>query len=199
MSLATTDAAIYSALSATQYTTTPGALTPFALVGRYAGELDGQTLCEVVAQWPCALLRFDGETETTSVDTVCGDLEVRGEASWTVIVGAEEPRELDDAVASTNTSVPGYLMLVDVVQSVLNGLALSTTDVWRWRRLRCVEVRPLLVRRGVVYVWGVRFTSSRTLPVVTMSDASVLIPEIRGEVVQAPSPSSLSVEFSADT
>lgn len=201
MSLHTIDTAIYTALTAGQHTGTPSANAPFALVGRFAGDVSADTITEAVSQWPCALLRFDGESDAVSIDTVGGDMEVRGEASWSVLVGTEDPRSVDDAVSSSNTAVPGALTLIDRVQALLNGLAVGTTDEWRWRRLRCVETRPVLIRRGVVYVYSVRFVALRALPEVAQTDSSVVLTEIRGDVnLQGPSsPPNPLVQFLADT
>ena len=201
--LSDTDSAIYTALSALQINVTTGttAARPFALVGRFAGTLDEDSIREVVTQWPAALLAFGGESVTRTVSTLAGDSEDRGTVRWTVYVAAEDPRAIDDGVVGTSTA-PGSYILTDAVLAVLNGLPLS--GAWFSRTLRTSGVREALIRRGVVYVYAIDFEAMRALPQVTPTDSSVTLGEIAGDVnipfeVGDDNPDNPRVQFVADT
>lgn len=201
--LSDTDSAIYTALSALQINVTTGttAARPFALVGRFAGTLDEDSIREVVTQWPAALLAFGGEAVTRTVSTLAGDSEDRGTVRWTVYVAAEDPRAIDDGVVGTSTA-PGSYILTDAVLAVLNGLPLS--GAWFSRTLRTSGVREVLIRRGVVYVYAIDFEAMRALPQVTPTDSSVTLGEIAGDVnipfeVGGDNPDNPRVQFVADT
>ena len=170
MSLAALDAALYAALSATQWITASGPTTarPFALVGRYAGGLSVDGIRETCAQYPAALLRYDGGGSTRTVDAVEG-VDDTGTEAWTVLVAVEEPREIDDAIAATDAQVPGALALIDAVLLALNGLVFD--EAWRDRRVRVVGYAPALIARGTVYVYAVRFEARRELPQAPMTVA----------------------------
>lgn len=201
--LSDTDSAIYTALSALQINVTTGttASRPFALVGRFAGALDEDSIREVVTQWPAALLAFGGEAVTRTVSTLAGDSEDRGTVRWTVYVAAEDPRAIDDGVVGTSTA-PGSYILTDAVLAVLNGLPLS--GAWFSRTLRTSGVREALIRRGVVYVYAIDFEAMRALPQVTPTDSSVTLADIRGDVnlpfdAGDDNPDNPRVQFVADT
>ena len=201
--LSDTDSAIYTALSALQINVTTGttAARPFALVGRFAGTLDEDSIREVVTQWPAALLAFGGESVTRTVSTLAGDSEDRGTVRWTVYVAAEDPRAIDDGVVGTSTA-PGSYILTDAVLAVLNGLPLS--GAWFSRTLRTSGVREALIRRGVVYVYAIDFEAMRALPQVTPTDSSVTLGEIAGDVnlpfeAGEDNPDNPRVQFVADT
>jgi len=201
--LSDTDSAIYTALSALQINVTTGttAARPFALVGRFAGALDEDSIREVVTQWPAALLAFGGESVTRTVSTLAGDSEDRGTVRWTVYVAAEDPRAIDDGVVGTSTA-PGSYILTDAVLAALNGLPLS--GAWFSRTLRTSGVREALIRRGVVYVYAIDFEAMRALPQVTPPASSVTLADIRGDV-NIPfddgddNPDNPRVQFVADT
>ena len=192
-----------TALSALQINVTTGttAARPFALVGRFAGALDEDSIREVVTQWPAALLAFGGEAVTRTVSTLAGDSEDRGTVRWTVYVAAEDPRAIDDGVVGTSTA-PGSYILADAVLAALNGLPLS--GAWFSRTLRTSGVREALIRRGVVYVYAIDFEAMRALPQVTPTDSSVTLGEIAGDV-NIPfddgddNPDNPRVQFVADT
>lgn len=201
--LSDTDSAIYTALSALQINVTSAttAARPFALVGRFAGTLDEDSIREVVTQWPAALLAFGGESVTRTVSTLAGDSEDRGTVRWTVYVAAEDPRAIDDGVVGTSTA-PGSYILTDAVLAVLNGLPLS--GAWFSRTLRTSGVREALIRRGVVYVYAIDFEAMRALPQVTPTDSSVTLADIRGDVnlpfdAGDDNPDNPRVQFVADT
>ena len=170
MSLASLDAALYAALTATQLVTASGPTVarPFALVGRYAGELSTVGIQETCAQYPAALLRYDGGASARTVDAIEG-VDDTGTEAWTVLVAVEEPREIDDAIAATSAQVPGALALIDAVLLALNGLVFD--DAWRDRRVRVAGYAPALIARGTVYVYGVRFEARRQLPQAPMTTA----------------------------
>lgn len=210
LTLADVDGLLYAQLGTllTNVTTGTTAARPFALVGRFAGSLDETSVREVVTQWPAALLAYDGETVTRTVNTLAGDAEDRGLNAWTVYVCVEDPRAIDDGTIGTTTA-PGGLRLIDAVLGVLNGLLIVTTGAspqtaWMDRRLRCVGTREALIRRGVVYVYAVSFEAARALPQVTPADTSVELLEVRGAVnlvdtFDDDDPKNPVVQFIADT
>lgn len=182
--LADIDAALYTALSACQHTGTPSANLPFALVARYAGPTDPKSIREVVGQYPCALLRWEQGATTRTVDVVEG-IDDTGTERWSVLTALEEPRDIDDAIASTNANAPGALMLVERVMAVLNGLIID--GLWRDRRIRVTEYGvPELVTRGVVYVHATRFEARRELPqatpTVAQAGTAIDLDQIAGDV-----------------
>lgn len=171
---------LFEALSALQ--AGAGGVTaslPFALVSRFAGVLTEDTIYEVCAQWPAALLAFGGEQVTRTVNTIGGDSEDRGAVRWTVYVAAEDVRAIDDGTIGTSTA-PGGLRLVDSVLGAVNGLPLD--GAWFDRRLRCLGTREALIKRGTVYVYAVDFEALRELPQVTPTDDSVDLTEVHGDV-----------------
>ena len=214
LSLADVDGLLYTALSALLINVTTGttAARPFACVGRFAGSLDETSVREVVTQYPAALLCYEGETVTRTVNTLAGDAEDRGLNAWVVYVCVEDARAIDDGTLGSTTA-PGVMRLVDSVLGVLNGLLLTATDgstvstvstAWMDRRLRCVGTREALIRRGVVYVYAIGFEAARALPQVTPADTSVDLTEVRGDVnlvdtLNDDSPSNPVVQFIADT
>lgn len=210
LSLADVDGLLYAQLGTllTNVTTGTTAARPFACVGRFAGSLDETSIREVVTQYPAALLCYDGETVTRTVNTLAGDAEDRGLNAWTVYVCVEDARAIDDGTIGTTTA-PGGLRLVDSVLGVLNGLLIVTAGAapqhaWMDRRLRCVGTREALIRRGVVYVYAVGFEAARALPQVTPADTSVELLEVRGAVnlvdtFDDDDPKNPVVQFIADT
>lgn len=214
LSLADVDGLLYTALSTLLINVTTGttAARPFACVGRFAGSLDETSVREVVTQYPAALLSYEGETVTRTINTLAGDAEDRGLNAWTVYVCVEDARAIDDGTLGSTTA-PGGMRLVDSVLGVLNGLLLIATDgstvstastAWMDRRLRCVGTREALIRRGVVYVYAIGFEAARALPQVTPADTSVDLLEVRGDVnlvdtLNDDSPQNPVVQFIADT
>ena len=210
LTLADVDGLLYTALSGLLINVTTGTTEarPFATVGRYAGSLDETSVREVVTQYPAALLAYEGETVTRTVNTLAGDAEDRGLNAWTVYVCVEDARAIDDGTVGS-AAAPGGLRLVDAVLGVLNGLLIATTGAqpqtaWMDRRLRCVGTREALIRRGVVYVYAVSFEAARALPQVTPADTSVDLLEVRGDVnlvdtLDDDDPENPVVQFIADT
>lgn len=210
LTLADVDGLLYTALSGLLINVTTGTTEarPFATVGRYAGSLDETSVREVVTQYPAALLAYEGETVTRTVNTLAGDAEDRGLNAWTVYVCVEDARAIDDGTVGS-AAAPGGLRLVDAVLGVLNGLLIATTGAqpqtaWMDRRLRCVGTREALIRRGVVYVYAVGFEVARALPQVTPADDSVELAEVRGDVnlvdtLSDDDPQNPVVQFIADT
>lgn len=210
LTLADVDGLLYTALSGLLINVTTGTTEarPFATVGRYAGSLDETSVREVVTQYPAALLAYEGETVTRTVNTLAGDAEDRGLNAWTVYVCVEDARAIDDGTVGS-AAAPGGLRLVDAVLGVLNGLLIATTGAqpqtaWMDRRLRCVGTREALIRRGVVYVYAVGFEAARALPQVTPADDSVELAEVRGDVnlvdtLSDDDPQNPVVQFIADT
>jgi hypothetical protein len=210
LTLADVDGLLYTALSGLLINVTTGTTEarPFATVGRYAGSLDETSVRDVIAQYPAALLAYEGETVTRTVNTLAGDAEDRGLNAWTVYVCVEDARAIDDGTVGSATA-PGGLRLVDAVLGVLNGLLIVTTGAqpqtaWMDRRLRCVGTREALIRRGVVYVYAVGFEAARALPQVTPADDSVELAEVRGDVnlvdtLSDDDPQNPVVQFIADT
>ena len=167
--LSTIDTALFAALAAGQHTGTPTASAPFALVGRYAGEVNEQGISEACAQFPSAFLRYDGGAATRTVDAIEGT-EDAGLESWTVLVCLEEPRAVDEAVQGASPLTPGFLVLVERVLELCNGLVFD--GAFRDRRVRVAEYgRPALIKRGALYVYSVRFECRRPLPSVALTTA----------------------------
>lgn len=162
------DGALYAALAVTQHDGTATDAAPFALVARYAGELSEEGIREAIAQYPAAVLRWDTGTGVRAVDAVEGVEDVATEA-WTVFVALEEPRDIDSALSATVTSAPGAYTLIERVLSACNGLV--TDGLWRDRRVRAVAWGPALIKRGVVYVYSVRFEARRALPQLALTVA----------------------------
>lgn len=200
--IADLDAELFEALSTLQ--AGAGGVTaslPFALVTRFAGDLREDTILEVCAQWPAALLAFGGEQVTRTVNTVGGDAEDRGAVRWTVYVAVEDVRGIIDGTIGTSTA-PGGLRCVDAVLGVLNGLPLD--GAWFDRRLRCVGTREALIKRGTVYVYAIDFEALRELPQVTPTDTSVDLSAIHGDVnltgtLNDDDPDNPVVQFIAET
>lgn len=194
---------MFAALSTllTDQSTGPTASLPFALVGRYAGELDADAIMEVCAQYPAALLAYGGETITRTVNTIGGDSEDRSLVRWTVYVAVEDVRAIEDGTVGVSTA-PGGLRLIDAVLGVLSGLPLSSA--WFGRRLRCVGTREALIRRGTVYVYAIDFEAARALAQVTPTDTSEDLTAIAGDVnlvgtYDDDDPENPVVQFVADT
>lgn len=167
--LSTIDTALFAALAAGQHTGTPTATAPFALVARYAGEASEQGIAEACAQYPSAFLRYDGGGATRTVDAIEG-IEDAGLESWTVLVCLEEPRSVDEAVQGVSPLTPGFLPLIERVIELCNGLVVD--GVFRDRRVRVAEYgRPVLIKRGALYVYSVRFECRRPLPSVALTIA----------------------------
>jgi hypothetical protein len=210
LTLADVDGLLYAQLETLLINVTTGTTParPFACVGRFAGSLDETSVREVVAQYPAALLCYEGETVTRTVNTLAGAAEDRGLNAWTVYVCVEDARAIDDGTVGTTTA-PGGLRLVDAVLGVLNGLLIAIAGAapqhaWMDRRLRCVGTREALIRRGVVYVYAVGFEAARALPQVTPADTSVELTEVRGDVnlvdtLNDDDPQNPVVQFIADT
>lgn len=194
---------LFTALSALLINVTTGttAARPFAMVGRFAGALSEDTIAEVCAQYPAALLAYGGEQVSRTVNTIGGDAEDRSLVRWTVYVAVEDVRAIEDGTVGISTA-PGGLRLVDSVLGVLSGLPLD--DAWFDRRLRCVGVREALIKRGTVYVYAIDFEAMRALPQVTPTDTSVTLTEVRGDVnltgtINDDNPDNPVVQFIADT
>ena len=163
--LAALDAAFFAALAATQHDASAGGpytdAAPFACVDRFVGELAPDSIHEACAAFPAALLRFDGGTAKRTVDAVEG-VDDTGAEAWTVLVAVEDPRSITDA-ATGATPVAGYLVCIERVLEVCNGLVVE--GLWRDRRVRVTSYgKPLLVKRGELYVFGVSFVALRELP-----------------------------------
>lgn len=158
--LAVVDALLMGALTAL-VADPQDATTPLAYAGRWAGEVSGDSIREVCAQYPSALLRYDGATVVRDVNAVEG-IEDRALDRWTVLVCVEEPREMDATIAATDAGAPGPLALLDSVIAAVNGIVFN--GAWKDRRTRVAEYGvPVLVRRGVVYVYGVRVEALRVI------------------------------------
>lgn len=203
LSLATIEAALFAALEpiVTNVTTGPTEARPFAMLGRFAGELGENEIREVCSQYPALLLAFGGEQSVRTVRTLAGAAEDRGTSAWTVYVCVEDPRAIEDGTIGS-TAAPGGLRLIDAAETVLNGLLIPGT--WMNQRLRTAGAREALIRRGVVYVWAIAFDVMRALPQVTPADDSVDLEEVAGDVnlvdtLNDDSPGNPVVQFIADT
>lgn len=163
------DSALFTALSAGQHSGTPTAPAPFALVARFAGEVDAAGIAEVCALYPAALLRYDGGISTRTLNAIEGT-EDAGIESWTVLVCLEEPRIVDEAVQGSSPLTPGFLVLIERVLELCNDLVFD--GAYRDRRVRVAEYgRPVIVHRGSLYVYAVRFECRRQLPSLALTTA----------------------------
>jgi len=185
------DAALVTALEALQ-AGPPTDSQPFALVSRFAGDLTEDTIGEACAQYPCALLSWDGETATRTDDTHGPDSEDVGRSAWTVVVALEDPRDITDAIRGA-AGVPGALALVSAAIGACN--ALYVTGLWRGRSVRYVRTDRLRTKRGVFYAYAVRFEVLRTVedaddPVVSTEDFTGVDADenLLGETDTAPDP-----------
>lgn len=148
----------------------PTTTQPFAVVGRFAGEVPQEGLGEVCAQYPAALLRFDDEASARDVIGFgAASIEDRTVASFTVLVAVEDPRSIDDGMIG-DANVPGALRCVEAVIAACNGL--TFTDAHQRLSTRYAGTRPVLIRRGTVYVYGVRFEAQRDAPTATSAEAT---------------------------
>lgn len=167
--LSTIDTALYNALIAGLHTGTPSIATPFALVDRFAGDVEEKGIQEVCAQFPAALLRFDGGSPARVVDAYEG-IEDTGVESWTVFVVLEDPRDVAEAVQGSSPLTPGFLPLIERVLELCNGLVVD--GLYNDRRVRVADYgRPVLVKRGSLYVYSLRFEVRRPLPAVALTVA----------------------------
>lgn len=176
MSLAGIDTAMLTALAG-KVVVPPTSTRPFALAGRYAGPVTREGLSRVCGgQYPAVLLRFDGERATKIVDVLEG-VEVRGVATWTVIVVLEEPRSVDDAINAAFAGAPGILQLLDAAISAVNGLIIPN-ETWRDRPLQASVTQPELVDEGVVYAYSTRIEALRDLPQAVNPDPAAGLPAL---------------------
>jgi hypothetical protein len=173
--LADIDVAMNTALAAL-VSGPPSANTPFAVAARYAGPVTKRGLSNVCReQYPAVLLRFDGEAITRDVLTWAYSEEV-GDASWSVIVVVEDPREVDEGMLG-NASTPGALRLIDSALGAVNALLVANT--YQGISLRASESRPELVEDGVVYAFAIRILARRVVPQATNPDPAAALPYVQ--------------------
>ena len=173
--LASIDEAINTALLAL-VSGPPSANTPFAVAARYAGPVTKKGLSNVCReQYPAVMLRFDGEAITRDVLTWAYSEEV-GDASWSVIVVVEDPREVDDGMLG-NSTVPGAMILIDAALGAVNALLVANT--YQGISLRASETRPELVEDGVVYAFSTRVIARRVVPQATNPDPAAGLPYVQ--------------------
>lgn len=154
----------------------PAASTPFAVAARYAGPVTKRGLSNVVReQYPAVLLRFDGEAITRDILSWAYSEEV-GDASWSVIVVAEDPREVDDGMLG-NAATPGALRLIDSALGAVNALLVANT--YQGISLRAAESRPELVEDGVVYAFSTRIVARRVVPQAANPDPAATLPYVQ--------------------
>lgn len=199
--LATIDAALFTALSPLLTTATDGITDakPFACVARFVDDVTPESLGQIGAQYPACLLRWDAEASDRDINTVSGDSEERGVAQWTVFVIVSDPRSPDDVVVGA-TGVPGALTLAGQVLGVCN--ALFVTGLWRNHRVRYADSRRGLVRGAALYVIELRFEAMRVVEQATTTQTSVPLVDIRGDLNltgTADTPPDPFLTFSSDT
>ena len=174
--LADIDSAINTALLAL-VSGPPAEATPFAVAARYAGPVTKRGLSNVVReQYPAVLLRFDGEAITRDILVWGAYSEEVGDASWSVIVVAEDPREVDEGILG-NAATPGALRLIDSALGAVNALLVANT--YQGISLRAAETRPELVEDGVVYAFSVRIVARRVVPQATNPDPAAGLPYVQ--------------------
>lgn len=182
--LASIEAVLYAGLAAllTDVTTGPTTAKPFAFVGRYAGQVPPEGIGEAVAAWPCALLRFEDDASTRDVIGFGAEAtEDRALASFSVLVGVEDPRDIADGMVG-DSSVPGLLRLVDAVIAACNGLVVA--DSHMQASTRYGGTRAEVVKRGNVYVYAARFDVTRDVAryAYDAADDSPLIPSVHADI-----------------
>jgi len=174
--LADIDSALNTALVAL-VSGPPTAATPFAVAARYAGQVTKRGLSNVVReQYPAVLLRFDGEAITRDVLVWGAMSEEVGDASWSVIVVAEDPREVDEGMVG-NAATPGALRLLDGALGAVNALVVANT--YQGIALRAAETRPELVEEGVVYAFSARIVARRVVPQAVNPDPAAGLPYVQ--------------------
>jgi hypothetical protein len=181
--LTSIELALYTALSGllTNVTTGPTTARPFACVARYAGQVPQEGLAEAAAAWPCALLRFDDDISTRDVHGFgVESIEDRALASFSVLVGVEDPRDIADGMIG-DANVPGLLRLVDAVIAACNGVTFA--DPHMQMSIRYAGTRAELVKRGTVYVYAVRFDATRDAAAVAFdASGATLIPSVNSDI-----------------
>jgi hypothetical protein len=174
--LADIDSALNTALVAL-VSGPPVAATPFAVAARYAGQVTKRGLSNVVReQYPAVLLRFDGEAITRDVLVWGAMSEEVGDASWSVIVVAEDPREVDEGMVG-NAATPGALRLLDSALGAVNALVVANT--YQGITLRAAETRPEFVEEGVVYAFSARIVARRVIPQAVNPDPAADLPLVQ--------------------
>ena len=174
--LASIDSALYAALSAL-VSGPPVEATPFAVCARYAGPVTTKGLSNVCReQYPAVLLRFDREPVTRDINTWGNTTEEVGDSSWSVVVVAEDPREIDDGVIGS-TAAPGALRLMDTALAAVNSLLI--TDTYQGIPAAVTEVAPEMVIDGVVYAYAARLTVRRVMPQATNTDPAADLPYVQ--------------------
>lgn len=154
----------------------PNVNTPFAVAARYAGPVTKKGLSNVCReQYPAVMLRFDGEAITRDILAWAYTEEV-GDASWSVIVVVEDPREVDEGMLG-NSTVPGAMRLIDSALGAVNALLVANT--YQGISLRAAESRPELVEDGVVYAFSIRVTARRVVPQATNPDPAATLPYVQ--------------------
>lgn len=141
----------------------PGDAT-FDLVQWYAGEVtqDGVDQ-ETLGHAPAALLAWEGEDPQAAlqVRTLAGGIEqIVARAVWRVYVVVQDLR-------GENTAMPALLALVAAVQAALTGFPID--GLYGIERVEYLGARPAFIRRGVSYVYMLRFA---TPYVVTQYEAT---------------------------
>lgn len=131
--------------------------------------MNEQGIIDACAQYPSAFLRYDGGASTRTVDAVEG-VEDAGLESWTVLVCLEEPRAVDEAVQGSSPLTPACLPLIERVIELCNGMVFD--GAFRDRRVRVADcTSPVLIKRGSLYVYSVRFEARRPLPALALTTA----------------------------
>jgi len=181
--LTSIELALYTALSGllTNVTTGPTTTRPFACVGRYAGQVPQEGLAEAAAAWPCALLRFDDDISTRDVlGFGVESIEDRALASFSVLVGVEDPRDIADGMIG-DANVPGLLRLVDLVIAACNGVTYA--DPHMQMSVRYSGTRAEVIKRGTVYVYAVRFDATRDAAGAAFdASGATLIPGVYSDI-----------------
>jgi len=158
---------------------------PFAFVGRWAGQLprEDQISSESFGASPAALLAAAGESGGADANFLDGDREDKGIVNWTVIIALQDPRGAKQVTKGGAIPItqPGMLTLIDTVISGLNGLIVPEGLI-RNERVRYVGWQWLGIIPGRIAVVGVRFTSTRFVPMLDVEDNLPALNRITGNL-----------------
>lgn len=178
------DGAIFAAVTALG-ANPPTPTQPFAYVARWAGEFlgaDDVAQRQSVLAYPCALVAALGGRAASDVLTLGWDAENVASEGWTIFVGCADPRGDGSAIpgdaAYPSTGQPGAMRLVDVVLAAVNQLLVP--GLYQAGAVLCEGWGPHWIKRGVAYVYAVRFVAKRVLPGAAFPDASAPLEEIAG-------------------
>ena len=196
-------AAIYAAVTALQ-SSPPTSSTPFAWASWWAGEFLAEQAPQVMT-YPCALVAPLGERGKADAWPLQQDFEMVGEDRFTVFVGVNDPRGDGSAILGDSTwptsGSPGAMRLIDAVIGAVNKLLVA--GLYQGGAVMFDSWTPHWIRRGVAYVYAVRFVVKRVTPEATFPDPSADLTDFQGGVQLPPygtdTPPATPIDFNPNT